>query len=83
MAKQLSCRILYSWLQLSVVKLSVLSFAAIITRLHTWWVYEKALSLALGDMNLFIDNWLQISSYLYKVSPIVIVSQYELITLMM
>jgi len=37
---------------------------------------------ALGDMNLFIDNWLQISSYAYKVSPIAIVLLYDDISLM-
>jgi hypothetical protein len=62
MAKQLSCRILYTWLQLNVVKLSVLTFAAIIKPLRTRWVYERALSLALGDTNLFVDDWLAISS---------------------
>jgi len=82
MAKQLSCRILYIWLQLSVVKLRVLSFAAIIKPLRTWWVYERVLSLDLGDTNLLVDNWLQISSYSYEVSPIAIVSQYKFITLM-
>jgi len=81
-AKQLSCRILYIWLQLSIVKLRVLSFAAFIKPLRTRWVYERALSLALGDVNLLVDNWLQISSHSYEVSPIAIVSQYELITLM-
>jgi len=59
-----------------------LSFAAIVKPLRTWWVYERALSLALGDTNLFVDNWLQTSSYLYEVSPIAIVSQYMHITLM-
>jgi hypothetical protein len=69
-------------LQLSVVKLRVLSFAAIIKLLRTRWVYERALSLALGDTNILVDNWLQISSYSYDESPIAIVSQYELVTLM-
>jgi len=82
MAKLLSCRILYIWLQLDVVKLRVLSFAAIIKLLCTWWVYERALSLALGDTNRFVDNWLQISSYSYEVSPIAIVLHSELNTLM-
>jgi hypothetical protein len=62
MAKQLSCRLQYIWLQYSVVKLRVLSFAAIIKPLHTQWVYERALSLALGDTDIFVDNWLLISS---------------------
>jgi hypothetical protein len=83
MAKQLSCRILYIWLQASIVKLRVLSFAAIINPLCTWWVYERALSLALADANLSVDNWLQRSSYSYDVSPMAIVSQYMLIILMM
>jgi len=82
MAKQLSCRILYIWLQQRVVKLRVLLFAATIKPLHTQWVYERALSLALSDTNLFIDIWLQISSYSYEVSQIAIVLQYERITLM-
>jgi hypothetical protein len=81
-AKQLSCRILYIWLQYSVVKVRVLLFAAMIKPLRTRWVYESALSLALGDTNLFVENWLRISLYSYEVSPIAIVSQYELITLM-
>jgi hypothetical protein len=82
MAKQLSCRILYIWLQLSVVKLRVLSFATIIRPLRTRLVYERVLRLALGDTNLLVDNWLQISSYSYEVSPIAIVSHCELNTLM-
>jgi hypothetical protein len=82
MAKQLSCKILYIWLLLNLPKRRVLSFAAIIIALRTRWLCERALSLALGDMNLFVDNWLQISTYSYKVSPIAIVLQYELITLM-
>jgi len=44
------------------------------------WVYARALSLAFGDTNLFVDNRLQISSYQYKESPIAIVSHYEHIT---
>ena len=56
--------------------------ATIIKLLHTRWVYERALSLALGDTDQLVDNWLQISSYSYEVSPIAIVSQYELIILM-
>ena len=83
MANQLSCRILYIWLQQSVVKLRVLSFAAISKPLRTQWVYERALSLVLGDKNLFVENLLQISSYSYEVSPIAIEAQYEHITWMM
>ena len=60
----------------------VLLFAAISEPLRTRWVYERALSWALGDTNLFVDHRLQISSYPYEVSPFAIVSQYELITLM-
>jgi len=82
-AKLLSCRSSYIWLQYIVVKLSVLSFAPIVKPLRTRWVYERALSLALGDTNLLVDNWLQTSSYPYGVSPIAIVSQYEHITWMM
>ena len=61
----------------------VLSFAAIIKPLRTQWVHARALSLALGDTNIIVDNWLQISSYSYEVLPIPIVSQYKLITFMM
>jgi hypothetical protein len=82
MAKRFSCRILYIWLQLGVVKLRVLSFATIIKQLHTRWVYKRALSLAFGDTNLFVDNCLRISSFSYKVLPIAIVSHSELNTLM-
>jgi len=82
MVKQLSCRIPYIWLQSSVVKLSVLSLATVIILLRTRWVYDRALSLVPGDKNLFIVNWLQISSYSYEVSPIAIVLQHEHITLM-
>jgi hypothetical protein len=81
MVNQLSCRILYIWLQSSIVKFRVLSFAAIIKLLCTQWVYERALSLALGETNLFVDDWLQIRSYLYEVLPIEIVSQDELVYL--
>jgi len=35
-----------------------------------------------GDTILFVHNWLQINLYLYKVSPIAIGSQSELISLM-
>jgi len=66
----------------SVVKLDVLSFAAIVKPLHAQWVYGRALLLAPGDMNLVIDNCLQISSYPFELSPIAIVSQMEHITLM-
>jgi len=59
-----------------------LSFAAIIKPIRTRWVQERELSLALGETKLFVDNWLQINVYSYEVSPIAIVSQYELITLM-
>ena len=38
--------------------------------------------MAVDDTNLFINNWLQISSYPYKMLPITIVSQYEHITFM-
>jgi hypothetical protein len=55
--------------------------AAIIKPLHTQCVYEGALSLPLGNPNLLVDNWLQISSYLYRVSPIAIVWHYKFITL--
>jgi len=82
MAKQLSCRILYIWLQLSILKSRVLSFAEIIKPLYIRWVYKRALSLPFGDMHLCVDNWLQISSYSYMVLPIAMVLQYELITLM-
>jgi hypothetical protein len=57
-------------------------FTMIVKPLRTWWVYESALSLALRDTNIFVDNWLQISLYLYNVSPIVIVLQYKYSTLM-
>jgi len=82
MAKQLRCRILCIWLQSSIVKWGVLSFATIIELLCTRWVYERARSLALDDTNQLVDNCLQISSYSYKVSPIAIVSHYKLIILM-
>jgi len=59
-----------------------MSFAMIDILLHTWWVYKRALSLALCNMNLFVDNWLQISSYPFELLPIAIVSQNEHITLM-
>ena len=81
-ATQLSCRIQYIWLQWSVVKSRVLSFAAIIKPLGTRWVYDRPQSLSLGDMNRYIDNWLQIRWYSYEISLIVIVSQYNLILLM-
>jgi hypothetical protein len=74
--------ILYMGLQHSRVKLWVLAFFAIIKPLWTQWVYERALSLALADRNLLVDNWLLISSYWYEESPIPIVSHYEHITLM-
>jgi len=83
MSKQLTCRILYIWLQWSVVKWRVLLFATIIKPLCTRWVYERALSLALSNTNVFVDKGLLLTSYLYEVSPIAIVSQYEHIFLMM
>jgi hypothetical protein len=43
--------------------------AAIVNPLRTRCVHERALSLAFGDTNLFVDNWLQISLYPYKLSP--------------
>ena len=58
MAKLLSCRLLYIWLQWRVVKLRVLSSPAIVKPLRTQWVYEGALSMAVGDTYLFEDNWL-------------------------
>jgi hypothetical protein len=82
MAKQLSCKILYIWLQYSVVKLRVLSFAAIDKPLCTRWICQRALSPALGDTNLCVDNLLQICSDSYELSPIAIVSRHELNTLM-
>jgi hypothetical protein len=54
----------------------------IVKPLHTWWVYEKALLLALGDIKLFVDNWVQLSLESYEVSPIAIGLQYNLITFM-
>jgi len=83
LAKQLSCWSRYIWLQECVVKWRVLSFAAIVKLSRTRWLYERALPLTLGDTTLFVDNWLQISSYPYEVSPIAIVSQYKHITMMM
>jgi len=56
-------------------------FAVIVKLICTRWVYERALSLAPGDKKLFVDIWLQISSYVYEVSPIAIGLQYEHITL--
>jgi len=47
--------------------------AAIVKPLRTWWVYERAILLALSDKNLFVDNWVQISLYPYEVSLIAIV----------
>jgi hypothetical protein len=49
----------------------------IVEPLCTQRVYERAHSLALGDMNLCVDNWLQVRSYVYKVSPIAIVLLYK------
>ena len=83
MAKQLSSKLLYIRLQHSIVKLSILFFVAIIETLHKRWVYKLPLSQVLGDMNLYIDNWIQISLYSYQVLAIEIMSQYEHITLMM
>ena len=40
-----------------------LSFAVIVTLLYTQWVYGRAVSLALGDKNRIVENWLEISSY--------------------
>jgi hypothetical protein len=40
-----------------------LSFAVIVTLLCTQSVYDRAVSLALGDKNRIVDNWLEISSY--------------------
>jgi hypothetical protein len=57
-------------------------FASIIKQLCTQWVDKRALSLVLGDMNPFVEKWLQISSYTNEVSPIAIVSQYQHITLL-
>ena len=57
-------------------------FAAIVEALCARWIYEMALALALSDTNPLDDNWLEISLYPYKVSPIAIMSQYEHITLM-
>jgi len=82
MAKLLTCRSLYIWLENSVLKLHVLSVAAIVKPSCTRWVYVRALSLVLGDRTLFAVNWLQISSYSYKVSPIAIMSQCKHNTLM-
>jgi hypothetical protein len=51
---------------LAPIKLSQvwdLSFAVIVTLLCTQWVYDRAVSLALGDKNRIVDNSLQISSY--------------------
>jgi hypothetical protein len=50
-------------------------FAAIVELLHAWWVYEKGVSLAVGDRNQFVDIWLQISLYSYEILPIAIVLQ--------
>jgi hypothetical protein len=58
-----------------------LLFATIIKPLSTRWVYERALSLALGDTNLFVDNKLDISMYSYEISVIAIMSHFELNTL--
>ena len=70
---------------LAAIKLSQvrdLSFAVIVSTLCTQWVYDRAGSLALSDKNLIVDNWLQISSYWFKVLPLASVSQYENITLL-
>jgi len=56
--------------------IQVLPFAPVVKPLHTRLVYRWALSLGLGDINSFVDNWLQIRSYSYKVSPIGILSEY-------
>jgi hypothetical protein len=60
-----------------MVNLRDLSFAVIIKPLHTSRVTERALTVEFGDMNLFVQNWVNIHSYLYAVSPIAIVSQYK------
>jgi len=67
-------------IQLSQVR--DLSFAVIVTLLCSQWVYDRAVSLALGDKNRIVDNWLEINSYWFKVLPLARVSQYENITLL-
>jgi hypothetical protein len=57
-------------------------FAANITVLCTQWVYVRGLSLALGETDIFVDIWLQISWYQNKELPMAIMSQFEHITLM-
>jgi hypothetical protein len=51
---------------LAPIKLSQVrdpSFAVIVTLLCTQSVDDGAVSLALGDKNRIVDNWLEISSY--------------------
>jgi hypothetical protein len=70
---------------LAPIKLSQvrnLSFAVIVTLLCTQWVYGRAVSLALGDKNRIVENWLEISSYSFKLLSLARVSQYEKITLL-
>jgi hypothetical protein len=43
-------------------QVSDLAFAVIVTLLCTHWVYDRAVSLALGDKNRIFDNWLEIYS---------------------
>jgi len=83
MANHLSCRLQYIWFEYSILKLMDLLFAIIVKLLRTQWVYKRALLLAVGDTNLFVDNWLQISSYPHNVSPIATVSHYKHITFVM
>jgi len=79
-AKRLSYWKLDISIQSCEVKFRVLLFFGIVEASHTQWVYQRALSLALGDMNLFVENLLQISSYSYEESPIAIMLWYEYIS---
>jgi hypothetical protein len=83
MTTQLSCWVIYISLRYSVHKLRYWLLATCIKPICTLWVYYTLLSLALGNMNLFVYNWIQPSWNINEVSPMEIVSQYELIALMM
>ena len=70
---------------LALIKLSQvrdLWCAPIVTPLYTQLVYDSAASLALGEMYQIIDNWLQISSYSFMVSPSAGASHYANIIVM-
>jgi len=53
-----------------------------VSMLRPQWLYQKPLSLALVDKNPYVDNWIPIQLYLFKVSPIAIMSHFERITFM-